>query len=557
MIIETELSLPEKKSSNNFLQIDILKGFMIMLVIIDHAIPTSVRAEWGHSLWERISIPVFLIIMGFNAANSFKKRDVPLSSLKLFLSYCWQKFKRYIIPFAFLYILSTIIGLIKYGGFESLLQNQYDGHWSRESLWDLILPFYGPGNWFIPVLVSSAIVMPFLYYGYRKNPKLTLFLSVLWEVGIQYFVFSYYGHWTAWWPNFPIGRTRLQLSIFFYLNTLVLGFWFSDHKGICSSQSEIPEDLNHIKTYELTNKETQEEPKDDIQEDTQEEPKKISQKIIKILNKIWEYNFYIVLFSSILISTTILMPAIALSGGQAQATGFTIGLIFIIIGLYFYRPLSEFLVVFIVAVTMVGFFFLTLALYGNSAYINYERMTVEPAVFLFFVNIVIFILPYLVNVYYNARNKNWFIWVLFMMSVTYLILYQYEEFRFLLLTGDYHFFVYPYSAFIVLIFLKIIPKKSNFFLLRGFAYIGKASYHILLTQIFVYGLMLSTFGEHYFQGALQAQYLSNPAQYNGAVWIYVIIMWLICIPIGIVWYLIEKKVFSYFKQRKKGKEQIQ
>ena len=167
-------------------------------------------------------------------------------------------------------------------------------------------------------------------------------------------------------------------------------------------------------------------------------------------------------------------------------------------------------------------------------------------------------LPYLVNIFYSPKNKNWFIWILFLMSASYLIYYQYAGFRYLLLTGDYHFLVYPHSAFIVLLFLKMIPKKSKFVLFRGFAYVGKATYHILLTQIFVYGIMLSTtFGEHYFQGALMDQYVANPAQYNGAAWIYTMIMWIICIPIGILWYLVEKKVFSYIKQRKKAKDQIQ
>jgi len=62
--------------------------------------------------------------------------------------------------------------------------------------------------------------------------------------------------------------------------------------------------------------------------------------------------------------------------------------------------------------------------------------------------------------------------------------------------------------------------------------------------------MLSTFGEHYFQGALQAQFLNNPDYYNLAAWIYVLIMWMICIPIGVLWYLIEKRIFSYVKQKK-------
>jgi len=173
----------------------------------------------------------------------------------------------------------------------------------------------------------------------------------------------------------------------------------------------------------------------------------------------------------------------------------------------------------------------------------------SPKTEIFFLNVAIFILPYIVNAFYSPKNKNWFLWILFMMSGTYLIYYQFG-FRFYLLTGDYHFLVYPHSAFIVLLFLKIIPKKSNFVLFRGFAYVGKATYHILLTQIFVYGILLSTIGEHYFGEAFVNRYLDYSDSYISAVWIYVLIMWLICIPIGILWYLIEKLIFSYIKKWK-------
>ena len=95
---------PEKmKKTNQFLQIDILKGLMIMLVIVDHAIPTDVRSGWGHSLWERISIPVFLIIMGFNAATSFKTKGLPLNSVKSYGMYFLRKMKRFLLPLALLY----------------------------------------------------------------------------------------------------------------------------------------------------------------------------------------------------------------------------------------------------------------------------------------------------------------------------------------------------------------------------------------------------------------------------------------------------------------------
>jgi len=532
MSTEIDLQLPEKSSSNNFLQIDILKGFMIMLVIIDHAIPTSVRAEWGHSLWERISIPVFLIIMGFNAANSFKKKDVPLSSFKFFLKYCLRKIKRYLIPFAFLYLISTIFGLIKYGGFESLLQNQFDGHWPRALLGLLILPFYGPGNWFIPVLVSSVIVMPFLYYAYQKSPKITLLLSVLWEIGMQYFIFAFFGHWTDWWPNVPLGKTMLQLSVFLYFNAIVLGFWFADHKDICT-------------TSEISEKNSQDVVQDGKQDVAQEKLYKNNETIKKKL----PFHFYIVLITiiSLIIITMVLIKPLISGDAEARIIWLTILLIFLVVGLYTYRPLLEFLVILIISLVFVVGFYLLIDKYVNDAYIDYNNFTIEASVGLFFLNIAVFIIPYFVNVFYSPKNKNWFIWILFMMSGTYLICYQFG-FRFLLLTGDYHFFVYPHSAFIVLLFLKMIPKKSNFILFKGFAYVGKATYHILLTQIFVYGIMLSIFGEHYFQGALQTQFLANPSQYNLAAWIYVLIMWMICIPIGVLWYLIEKRIFSYSLQ---------
>ena len=230
--------------------------------------------------------------------------------------------------------------------------------------------------------------------------------------------------------------------------------------------------------------------------------------------------------------------------------GLLIFLIFLIIVLYTYRPLLEFLIILIITIGMVIGFSFVIQEYRNNSYINYGNYTIEAGVGLFFLNIAIFILPYLVNIFYSPKNKNWFIWILFLMSGTYLLFYQYGGLRYLLLTGDYHFLVYPHSAFIVLFFLKMIPKKSNFVLFKGFAYIGKAMYHILLTQIFVYGIMLSTVGEHYFQGALQSQFLNNSDYYNLAAWIYVLIMWMICIPIGVLWYLIEKRIFSYVKQKK-------
>ena len=61
-------------NEERYFQVDFLKAIMIFLVIFDHTIPWEVKGGMGVALWERISIPVFLVIMGFNMGLSFRRR---------------------------------------------------------------------------------------------------------------------------------------------------------------------------------------------------------------------------------------------------------------------------------------------------------------------------------------------------------------------------------------------------------------------------------------------------------------------------------------------------
>ena len=76
----TQLVLVEKEkekiveSRERFFQIDFLKTAMIFLVIFDHVVSWGVKNDIGVSLWERICIPVFLVIMGFNMGVSFQRK---------------------------------------------------------------------------------------------------------------------------------------------------------------------------------------------------------------------------------------------------------------------------------------------------------------------------------------------------------------------------------------------------------------------------------------------------------------------------------------------------
>ena len=188
------------KKQHQFFQIDALKAVMIFLVIFDHIVTWGVKSAIGVALWERISIPVFLIIMGFNMGLSFKRSGA--STLKEFSSkdYFKSKIKRYIIPFLILYGFSTIIGYVLYGFNWSNMYNgqYYPVHGGIINLFTGYLIFWGPGNWFIPVLLQSILIMPLLYYGFMKKSKLTLILCFVIEILMQLLVFIFLGKITTW-----------------------------------------------------------------------------------------------------------------------------------------------------------------------------------------------------------------------------------------------------------------------------------------------------------------------------------------------------------------------
>ena len=90
---------PTIKNNTHYFAIDLLKALMIFLVVFDHTYPWDLKNAMGAQLWERISIPIFLVIIGFNMALSFNRKGE--KSLKKLYSkkYFKQKFWRYIYPF--------------------------------------------------------------------------------------------------------------------------------------------------------------------------------------------------------------------------------------------------------------------------------------------------------------------------------------------------------------------------------------------------------------------------------------------------------------------------
>ncbi|MBY8980977.1 MAG: acyltransferase family protein [Candidatus Lokiarchaeota archaeon] len=223
---EETSALEGLEERTSFFQIDFLKAVMIFLVIFDHYVYWDIKRQIGAALWERISIPVFLVVLGLNMGLSFKRQG--LTTLKQL--YSWSYFKkkilRYVVPFLILYAASTFIGLFMYGfDFIAMYDTQYYPEHGIINLFTLIMPFWGPGNWFIPVLMGSILVVPLLYWGFTKKPVITLILTFVVEIVLHAIVFFVIGDITTLDESHIL--SVFMTSILFYLSAVGLGMWFS------------------------------------------------------------------------------------------------------------------------------------------------------------------------------------------------------------------------------------------------------------------------------------------------------------------------------------------
>lgn len=198
-----------------YFQLDFLKAIAISFVVMDHSLTWEVKHSIGSLFWERLSIPFFLMVMGFNIAISFKYSGATSLNELYTREYFKRKIVRYVLPFVILYIGSILVGL--YFGFLSLNEYTLLG----------FLPFWGPGNWFIPLLFGFIVVAPLVYWTFKKQPVLTLLLCFMSEIILQLIMYF-------WIPLLSSSGleafliSAIRVSVLFFLPAIALGMWFSE-----------------------------------------------------------------------------------------------------------------------------------------------------------------------------------------------------------------------------------------------------------------------------------------------------------------------------------------
>ncbi|MFW9897483.1 MAG: acyltransferase family protein [Candidatus Thorarchaeota archaeon] len=216
----------------NFFQIDLLKAFMIAFVIFDHAVAYSNRFGNGFELWERMAIPFFMIIMGFNAGNSFASQEKDTLKHLYTINYFKRKFWRFIFPYLVFYLISTIIGFVL---FRENFPDTFKKDWILEYIVFQKTLFEFPGGWFIPILFQSIFLLPLLYKAFSKFPILSLIACFVIEFFMHLFLFYHIGPITsaADWQR----EIRFRYLILMYLSAIGMGMWFSQNYNLFSKRN--------------------------------------------------------------------------------------------------------------------------------------------------------------------------------------------------------------------------------------------------------------------------------------------------------------------------------
>lgn len=152
--------------------VDFLKGLAIVAVVALHFFAFSqVRLPYWLSWFLGLSVPLFIVLMSFNFANSFEARP----GLK---GYFKRRARRYLPFFVFAWFFSVFLGLF----FELPLQfgeRQLVGYF----------PLVGAGNYFLPMVFQFIVGFPLLYFLFKRLGRLSFPFFLVVEVNFEALAF--------------------------------------------------------------------------------------------------------------------------------------------------------------------------------------------------------------------------------------------------------------------------------------------------------------------------------------------------------------------------------
>ncbi|OJF94722.1 acyltransferase [Alkalibacterium sp. 20] len=185
--------------------IDFIKALAIISVILIHGLShDSLYAILApYYIWQ--TVPVFMILVGFNSANSFMKKDYDRLSEIFNQHYIMNKAKRILLPFTFIWLAQVLIQFF-----------YFDNTNIAELFRSFLEGGYGPGSYFVPLIVQATLLIPFIYLILKKQP--TKMMVVLFFVSLLIDLSS------TW---LDMSDELYRILIIRHVFSVTLGIWYA------------------------------------------------------------------------------------------------------------------------------------------------------------------------------------------------------------------------------------------------------------------------------------------------------------------------------------------
>lgn len=187
-----------KKQRIEFL--DYMKAICVIMVIITHY-EWSDKSTPFFTMLINMAVPVFMIVSGYNfAMSNRKKADGSLRKM-----YAWNMIKPKLIRFLIPFFTVCLI--------EIVLLYMEDKNINPMRIF--LLGAYGPGSYYVPIMLQLLIIFPIIYVLVEKNAKMGIIISgvanLVFEASIQWFEIDKYYY------RLSIGRYLLLIAFGCYL----------------------------------------------------------------------------------------------------------------------------------------------------------------------------------------------------------------------------------------------------------------------------------------------------------------------------------------------------
>lgn len=165
----------QKPMTDRLLEVDLLKAFAILAVILIHTLSSPILLLIGAPFHIWHAVPLFILIAGYTSAHAYLRRGSKTLGSCYDPALVWRRVRRILEPFVGMWVFQIAVIVILSGwifSWGSLIQNFLFGG-------------NGPGSYYIPVIIQHVLIVPLLFLLALRYPRGMLAAAFVLDLALE------------------------------------------------------------------------------------------------------------------------------------------------------------------------------------------------------------------------------------------------------------------------------------------------------------------------------------------------------------------------------------